>query len=109
MQGYSRRVETDLRAEPPFSWKRTLALGLLPGAAVVAYMAWSKGGAFLYSGRFYAIIAIVFVPEIAAQLASGFLKQAGRRGAGAAVGLLGRLWLVVGVLWLVLLNNPIPQ
>jgi hypothetical protein len=102
-------VEADLRGETDFSWKRTLALGLLPGAAVIGYMAWSKGGAFLHSGRFYAIIAIVFLPEIAAQLASGFLKRAGRRGAGAAVGLFGRLWLVAGVLWLVLLNNPIPQ
>jgi hypothetical protein len=41
-------------------------------------------------------IAIVFLPEIAAQRASGFLKQAGGRGAGTAVGLFGRSWWAAG-------------
>jgi hypothetical protein len=102
-------VETDLRGETAFSWKRTLALGLLPGAAVIGYLAWSKGDAFLHSGRFYAIVAIIFVPEIAAELASGFLKQAGRRGPAAVIGLVGRLWLVAGIVYLAMANDLLPR
>ena len=95
--------------ETAFSWKRSLLLALLPGAVVIGYVAWSKRGAFLQSGRFLAIIAIVFVPEIAAELASGYLKQSGRQGVGAALGLAGRLWLVAGCVWLALANNLLPH
>jgi len=85
-----------------FSWKRSLLKAFAPLVAVLAYYVWRKGAGFLHSGRLWALTAIVFVPDVAAELASGLLEQRGRQRAAAAVGVAGRVWLVVLILWLVM-------
>jgi uncharacterized membrane protein YozB (DUF420 family) len=83
-----------------FSWKRTLLKAFAPLAAVLAYYVWRKGTAFTHSGRFWVLLAVVFVPDVAAELASGHLEQRGRHRAAATVGVAGRVWLVALILWL---------
>ena len=55
--------EPSFRMTAAFSWKRTLLKAFAPLAAVLAYYVWRKGTAFTHAGRFWVLIAIVFVPE----------------------------------------------
>lgn len=95
-RAYSWRVATEL------SWKRNLALTLAVPTLAAGYFAWRGNGRFLHSPRFWVIVAIVFVPDIAAILASVHLSKSGRPRAAAAIGFAGRFWLAACVCWFVL-------
>lgn len=77
-------------------WRRGLAKVLVPAALAFGYVLWRNGGTLHSSIRFWGIIALLFLPEIAAGLAGHYLEQTGRPGAGKLIGFAGLAWLFVG-------------
>jgi hypothetical protein len=83
------------------NWRRGLAKVLVPAALALGYVLWRNGGTSHSSIRFWGIIALLFLPEMAAGLAGHYLEQTGRPGVGKLVGFAGLAWLFGGVFFLV--------
>ena len=77
-------------------WRRGLAKVLVPAALAFGYLLWRNGGTLPSSIRFWALIALVFLPEMAAGLAGHYLEQTGRPGAGKLITFAGLAWLFGG-------------
>ena len=77
-------------------WRRGLAKVLVPAALALGYLLWRNGGTFPSSIRFWALIALVFLPVMAEGLASHYLEQTGRPGAGKLIMFAGLAWLFGG-------------
>jgi hypothetical protein len=81
---------------PTVNWPRGLAKVLVPAALAFGYLLWRSGGTFPSSIKFWALIALVFLPEMAAGLAGHYLEQTGRPGAGKLITFAGLAWLLGG-------------
>jgi len=82
------------------NWPRGLAKTLVPAALAFGYLLWRNGGTLPSSIRLWALIALVFLPEMAGALAGHYLEQTGRPGVGKLVGFAGLAWLFGGCLFL---------
>jgi hypothetical protein len=77
-------------------WRRGLAKVLVPAVLAFGYLLWRDGGTLPSSIKFWGLVMLVFLPEMAAGLTGHYLEQTGRSGAGKLVGFAGLAWLFVG-------------
>jgi hypothetical protein len=93
-RGYSRPMGATV------SWRRSLLTTLVVAAFAIGYYTWRTGGGFARSPTFWALLAFIFVPDLAAEVGSDILKKRGRTSAGILLAIAGRLWLIAGLVWL---------
>jgi hypothetical protein len=89
------------------TWRRGLAKVLVPALLAFGYLLWRNGGTLPSSIKFWALIALVFLPEMAAGLAGHHLEQTGRPRAGTFVGFAGLAWLFVGCVFLAMKTQAV--
>lgn len=87
-------------------WKRGLAKVLLPTAVAVG-IAVRNVGPLLGTVRFWGMLALIVAPEIAAGVASNYLRQSGRQALATLLAGAGIAWLVGGVALLTRHNDAV--
>ena len=75
------------------NWPRGLAKVLVPALFAFGYLLWSNGGTLPGSIKFWGIIALLILPEMATGLAGHYLEQTGRPGVGKLITFAGLAWL----------------
>ena len=75
------------------NWPRGLAKVLVLALFAFGYLLWSNGGTLPGSIKFWGIIALLILPEMATGLAGHYLEQTGRPGVGKLITFAGLAWL----------------
>jgi len=82
------------------NWRQGLAKVLVPAALAFGYLLWRNGGTLPSSIKFWGIIALLILPEMATGLAGHYLEKTGRPGVGKLITFAGLAWLFGGAFFL---------